>query len=433
MRRFVKYLEIFLALILVFQALRVGLMFVDLQKSAKTVTQGGHSTPPKRLDPPDFALGLMPPEGFCLTGTMTSSLANPGWKVEKRLVKDEEITKELAKIDKKLFEAVSQQLLKKLIKLSPDLPQPPPIPEVIDINAPMFNLRQIRDTARYWYLLGRHFSAKRNYNASLSCFVGISMLAHLIETVGSESSPDLILRMLAVEGRNIGHTGLLECIPKYDLPAKSLKQWYGILLRLEKAMPGMARYFQREKRLIPSLYNEKNMQVNSGIVKKMRDQDLQEKFLGAHFDPLIKACEISFSDATKIAKEKDDELMKLQKELFTLASMKYFFWPEEFYMQAMMLIVVPNCRKGVNQDFRCRNIMRGAIVLIAMQAYKAEHKKFPDNLMALQKWLNRELPKDIYVDQPFYYKPDTNKVLFSVGEDGKPETEDDLIFFPIDR
>lgn len=420
-----------IALILVFQTMRIGMMFVDFQNTVKTVNQGDPSAPPRKLEPPELAINSMAPEGFYITGIMTSSLANTSSNSEKSLVKDEEIANNLGKLDKKLIEKVPQQLLKKLVKLSKDLPEPPPIPEVIDINAPMLNFRQMRDTARYWYLLGRYFSAKGNYNASLTCFTATSMLAHLVETVDSESSASLISRMIAIAIRNIAHTGLLECLPRYDLPAKNLKQWLGILFKLEKAMPSMARCFEAEKLLIPSVYHEKNMQVSSGIVKRMRDKDLQDKYLGAHYDPLIKACDSTFSEAMVISKKKSDELMELQTELFTPASIKYFFWPEEFYMQVMMSIAVPNSRKAFNQDFRCRNIMRGTIVLMAMQAYKADHKSYPDNLDSLQKWLNHELPQDIYVDQPFVYKPGSEKILFSVGEDGRPDTEDDIVFFPL--
>lgn len=432
MKNFIKYVGIaatVISIILVAQAVRIGMMFVDFQKTVKDMNEPAASAPVKRLDPPEFMVGLTPPEGFVIMGEMTSSL--PTTNQEKSLVKDEKIIEHLEKVDKTLFSQISTQMRKNVVKQIKNLPEPLPVPEILDISSPMLSFRQIRETARYWYLLGRYYAIIGDFDASLTCFAAISMLGHITETYPAESSASLISRMIATAVRNIGHTGLLESLPKLKMPANKLKQWLGVFLKLEKAMPSMARCLTAEKRMIPSVFHPKNMKASSGMIQKMQDKNLQDKYIGAHFDPLIKACDSPFPQAVEIGRKKDDDIEKMMADLFTVSSLQYYFWPEELFIQFMMTIAVPNFKRAFNTDFRCRNIMRGTIAALALHAYQSEHNRFPDNLEALQKWLGRELPHDAYIEKPFSYNPGSAKILFSVGEDGKADTEDDLVFMPL--
>lgn len=404
-------------------------MFVGVQKTMKNINQPATPGEIKRLDPPELMVGLTPPEGFTIMGEMTSSL--PDNNREKSLVKDEEVLKHLSSIDNGLLSQIPQLMRKKVVKQIKNLPEPLPVPEILDINAPMFNFRQIRETARYWYLLGRYYAIKGDYDSSLACFAAISMLAHITETFPADSSASLISRMIATAVRNIAHTGLLECLPHYKMPAKKLKQWLGVFLKLEKAMPSMARCLSAEKLTIPSVFHPKNMKASSGMINKMQDKELQAKYLGAYFDPLIKACDSPFPKAIQTGKEKGDEIERMMADLFTVSSLQYYFWPEELFIQFMMTIAVPNFKRAFNTDFRCRNIMRGAIAALALHTYIIEYNRYPESLEAIGKWLGQELPHDPYVDKPFIYTPNTGKILYSVGEDGKADTEDDFVFTPL--
>lgn len=415
-------------LIFVFQAIRIGFMFFDFKESMRTINGSSSSGPVKRADPPDLLVGLTVPAGMTINGENVSDLKSRSYP--QNLVADDKIADQLKTISSDQFASFRNEILKRVFKQAKNLPEPPEITFPLDMEEPTLNFREIRETARYWYFMGRSFMSRKDYEAGLASFCAISMLAHLSETYPKTGS-SLITRMISIAIRNIGNTGILETVARIQLPSKRLLQWEKVFLNLEKSIPGLERAFICEKQVIPSIFHAKNTSSNSMLARKMRDESLQKKYLDPFYDPLIAACKMPFAKATQISNQKGNEIEKLTVDIFSPGSIQYFFWPEEFVMQILMTITIPNFRKVFEQDFRHRNIFRGVVVMLGIQAYRNEFNKFPESLDAVEKWQKFKLPSDIYSGQPFKFNPDSGKKLFSVGEDGKADTDDDMVFMPL--
>jgi hypothetical protein len=415
-------------LIFVFQAIRIGFMFFDFKESMKVINGSSSSGPARKADPPDLLVGLTVPGGMLINGEYVSDLKSDNFP--QKLVEDDKIADQLKTLSSDQFDKFRNEILKRVFKQVKDLPEPPEIKFPLEMEAPTQNFREIRETSRYWYFMGRHFMANGDYEAGLASFCAISMLAHISETYPKIGS-SLITRMISIAIRNISNTGILETVTRIQLPAKRLLQWEKVFLNLEKSIPGLERSFLSEKQVIPSIFHSSNIRSNGILARKMRDESLHKKYLDPYYDPLIAACKMPFDKATEISHKKGNEIERMSQDIFSPASIQYFFWPEEFIMQLLMTISVPNFRKVFNQDFRHRNIFRGVVVMLGIQAYRNEFNKFPESLEALEKWQNFELPKDIYSNKPFIFNPDAGKILFSVGEDGKPDTDDDMVFTPL--
>ncbi len=71
------------------------------------------------------------------------------------------------------------------------------------------------------------------------------------------------------------------------------------------------------------------------------------------------------------------------------------------------------------------------VVTMALAAYKAEKKAYPDKLSQLSPGYLKKVPDDIFIDKPFFYKrTDKGYLLHSVGENMKydgTDKEDDIV------
>jgi len=74
-----------------------------------------------------------------------------------------------------------------------------------------------------------------------------------------------------------------------------------------------------------------------------------------------------------------------------------------------------------------------SVVAMALAAYRAEKKAYPDKLSQLSPGYLKKVPDDLFVDKPFgYERTDKGYVLYSVGENmkfggGKVERKDDIV------
>jgi hypothetical protein len=67
-------------------------------------------------------------------------------------------------------------------------------------------------------------------------------------------------------------------------------------------------------------------------------------------------------------------------------------------------------------------LMRGAIVMTALERYRRAHQRWPDNLEALVPAFLPRIPKDPYDGQPLRYRRVADDVvIYSVGPDGQDD------------
>lgn len=437
MKKFWKaFLAVTVLIILVFvgQAIRIGLLFVDFDKAEKSSKV--NDAPLAKLPPDELMIGLtLPDEVKNMDGEKVPVLFE---RQKTPLLSSAEIKSQLEGWPESAKKHLLEDLLKRVVGSIKNLSEPCKLPEIININAPLPDYRGSKNTADYWYFAGRQFAIEGHYNAALSCFAGIAILAHKLEAGSSENSATLLSRMIAISLRRIASVGIFEMAPELNLPAKLIRQWASIFLHVENRIPDFSRCLALEKLNIPSVCDPKNMDVNAGYIKVLRDKDLQHKYIDAYFDPLIEACKKDFHTAYRVAQEKSDELNKLQDKLFfshqnifSLTTLEFFFSPEDYIMMKTFAESTGSYHMAVHYDFLARQQLRAAAILLVIQAYKAEFKKMPESIEKLEDWFGKKLPLDLYSQKPFIYKPSGNKILYSVGEDCEADNADDLVFMSI--
>ena len=416
------------------QLIRIGFMASDFKKVMNPSDNPGF-TRPEKLDLPGIMTDFDIPTGIkSIDWTKVPSLF--GRSTKKPLLSKEDNAKLLEGISQEDKANLKKGMLKHVLKNIKKLPSKTElmaIPEIIDLRSSIHDFRRIRDISRYWYIVGNLFADEGDFNTALSCFAGIMVVAHDIETSDDEGSLPLITRMIAIALRKMASLGVLEAAPKLDLPFKKIKVWIKLFSKLEKNMVSMERCITAESRVIPSLYTPKNLPSGSMMAEVMRDKSLHEKYVAAFYEPSIKACNMPFEKALKVLQERRDAIEKLQTKIFTKTSpLKYFFTPQDYVVQLLMTMTCPNLYRAMQSDYVCRQSVRAAIVVLAIAAYKAKLNVEPESLEEVEKLLNLKLPLDLYSNKPFVYKNAGSKRLFSVGEDMKAETKDDMVFMPLE-
>lgn len=422
-----------LTVVFLVQSARIASLFRAASGGVSTITGDASSSPgkpaPARLPLPDIVLGLTRPAEW--REIQGSKISAPFSLSDRELFKLEESIADIGEISSDTRKRFEKELPARLIARMKNLPEPPEIPEILDISAPAQDFKTIRETARYWYLMSRWFFGQGQHEIALAIGTSILLLAHEVETCDI-SGASLIARMIAIAVRNIGTAAVIEMANSLNLPAARMKSWTAVLMSLHDNMPGMERVWMCEKRFIPSAFHERNIPNRNRLAEAMCDPRRQKKYIDAFYDPLIAACKMPYHEALEASFNMQKEAEKLQRILDPgLHYLVYFFMPEDFFMQFMMSMTVPSFKKAFEQDFNSRQVFRATIIALALRAYQIEHKSLPDSLDALEKWLGKALPADIYTGKPMLYSNSGDKILYSDGPDGKSGTSDDTIFMPL--
>lgn len=341
----------------------------------------------------------------------------------------------LALVEKEVSPEIEQKFEKelpaRLMARLRTMPQAPEIPEVLPMSSPRPDLKTLSTTSRYWYLMSRWFFSKNQHETALAIAAANLLLAHEVETANIAGA-SMVAREVANAMRFTANTGILEMSGNLNIPAAKLKKWTAVLMRLHDAMPGLERVCMCAKKVIPSAFHPDNLPDRDRLSEIMSDPGRQKEQIDAYYDPIIEACKLPFSEAMEVALKKQKEAEELQTIMVPgLHYFHYFFNPEDFLMKYILSTALPKFSNLFEQDFMARQISRGTISSIALRAYQLEHKALPDSLDALEKWLGKSLPKDVYTDKPIIFNKEGNKILQSTGPDGLPNTTDDLVFMPI--
>ena len=71
---------------------------------------------------------------------------------------------------------------------------------------------------------------------------------------------------------------------------------------------------------------------------------------------------------------------------------------------------------------RARTRLQLIRIAVALERYRKAHGKFPAKLAALSPRFLKEVPRDLFTEKPFRYKPSkTGYLLYSVGENTKDD------------
>ena len=73
-----------------------------------------------------------------------------------------------------------------------------------------------------------------------------------------------------------------------------------------------------------------------------------------------------------------------------------------------------------------KNVIRVALLALALAEYKREHGQYPDTLSDLSPKYLKTIPKDRFTDKPLkYQRQDQGYLLYSVGANGQDDKGQD--------
>ncbi len=422
-----------IGLVFFVQLMRVGMLFNEYQKVTKSSGPMKSATagPTVHLPPVSLFKDFNVPKemGRDFNG---QSVSSPFSNYSPHISAIEEVLEETKAIPEKTIKLFRANVVSKVSQAVKDLPEPPPLPDIIDLGAPIHRYRDVRENARMWYVMGRFMAHEGNYDESVACFVGPVIAGHLIE-VDTPYCGALIARMIGIAIRNIGTAGIIETAPLLKLPAARLRQWAMALVKVNKIMPAMDRCIRHEKLLIPSVFDPKNLNKEGALADRMRDKALQKKFIDPYFDPVINVIGKPLAEAEPVFEKAQNDIERLSDAVTKpgLDYVRFFFKPEELIMSVMLTISVPNFKKALEQDYMAQQGIRASILMLSLMAYRAQHQSLPASLDELEKWIKFKMPVDIFTGSSFIYKPEGPDVLSSPGIDTRPGTADDMIFYPL--
>jgi hypothetical protein len=441
--RFFLIIAAILGFAFLFHVYRIVNLALDLRALAMLANEPSTGTGGAPVRKPTLALvkGLVPEKlvGEKFGERVSSLYSTYSGNELKPIAPIVEILKE---VPDPLLHEMAQEIPIRVAKGFAKLNPPAPVPDYIDLGAPIHNFREARMIARFWYGYGRAMSQAGKHELALQTMCGIILFAQQLEADSAEGL-SLITKMIGIAIRKIGATGLLEIIPYLQVPGSTFKLWAGNLLDLEAQVPSIALAYKSERMMIPSVLSPKALadaearndgkRIPRTLIRAVSDKAFLESYLSPCYDPQIEACNQPFATAMKTISGQSQYIENMMTQSTTpgLHWVKYIFRPEAFVMETLMAICVPNFGKALQQDFLTRQTVRGAVIALALRGYKQDNGKLPATLGELATWLGKPIPDDFFSEKPLEYHPGKKPLLFSVGLDQKPATADDMVFIPL--
>jgi hypothetical protein len=430
----------------VYQGYRIVNMALDFQVISLMVNDEGGAPaggPPARRPSPPLVAALTPPPvvkqldlGSLVSSPFPESYRQPA------LVPIEKIREIMSGIPEDWQASFARHVPSLIEAQITSLPTPPPIPARVSLFAPSHDFRTVRESIRCSYALARMMAASGKHLQALQTMGGIFLAAHLLEADSPNGIP-LIAKMIGIALRNIGSIGLLEVAPTLELPGEVIGPWVRHLNRLAQQNPSIELAFLYESRLVPSVFNAEALaefvRKNPGkrsprtLIHALAQKKLHDEYHQVLYAPGIEAAKLPYPDAmtkTKMMVEKSEEIAGRMSRIGP-HWIGYAIQPERFFLDVFYSIAVPNVNRALEQDFQCRQKMNGALTTLALCSFRRDQGRLPATLAELQTWVGTTFPDDLFGKGPLQFSRTGPKILFSVGPDSKPDTADDLVFYPL--
>lgn len=307
--------------------------------------------------------------------------------------------------------------------------------EVPAYDVPMPNLKEYRHTSRFWGDLGRLMLDEGKENSALALAAGILLLSHNLDR-SPETGALILSRMISIAIRNIGNSLLLEQANQTQMSAKQIKGW---ILRFQKLRQGLlplsdaykteAKFYEiAGKFLVANGYYSGRILLNN---KKAFD-----KFAEKTTDKLMEVDKLPYSKQSAVYDEVATHFDGLFEDLKIGPSliMNVLLSPSKMIVKNFGFNFFPNFNRAYQSQAKTEQLADGAIAVLIIKAYEAENKAFPESLQQVEDWYGEKLPRDIFADMaPLQFNKEGPKQLFSVGPDMTPNTDDDLVFMPLQQ
>jgi hypothetical protein len=444
------------ALIVVMHVVSVVLLALDFRGFLKVLQMANSYDDAKRETRPAPALlkGLGVPEGLTVNpGDLVSSLYVSGGSTRKQ-VSDGDLQEHAAAFTPSLLANFEKDLPLRFRKEMEKLPAVPvksangtavageaatgPV-----FGAPAAPFREIRETARFWYVVGRLLAWQRKAEPALSVLAGVCLLPILMEAEETRRA-NLLTRMVGVAMRKMGATGMCEALPHLNLSRDQAKAWIETLQKLDQASIPLARVLETEKQFLTAALSPQGLEELARrypdigtplrLARLVQSRWFQEE-LNAFYDPILEACKQPWAAADKEITARMRSVEDRQMRLFDVrpAMLLHLFMPERFFGEVLLLVSIPSLRRVYHTDIEARQVLGGAQVSMGVYAYYDHFRKYPQTLADAEQWLGVTFPPDYFSGKPLEYSVASQPRLLSVGADVTANTNDDLVFMPLQQ
>jgi hypothetical protein len=336
---------------------------------------------------------------------------------------DEELAKEAIEHNKELMELFHKGMACKYFQ----------VPEIKDIDAPMFYLGHWRFLARFMSLHACYLQKTEKEKEAFDTALEIVRFGHLIQNSGGE-----IITYLVGVGitDNSGLGAITSLLKETTLSSLELKKYIQMLAKYETNVDGLVNAFKLEYVKICVLID---------MIASGRDKDITQE--SRWYRTAVRIRYFFRPNATKqieaelyrlYIKDIENEFYKIDKSIMESFLKKYE--PASYLSQNIIgksIATYVTFSKTIWQKYKSQTKNRAVQILIALKCYKMEHGDLPDSLEKLVPDYFEDIPNDPYDGKPLRYSKE-KKYIWSVGLDLvdkggflKEEQKPGKIVFPI--
>jgi hypothetical protein len=208
-----------------------------------------------------------------------------------------------------------------------------------------------------------------------------------------------------------------------ELLRESQEDLYLPALRFERAMSFEAmNYFAKEVR------EGRMMQIFAQYGIRLPTVDLRVYLIPYRYGAFAKGDQAAYlreiTDFIEECKKPEYELTEVQKS-YNLRHAIINRWPDYEMRSLMGNVCLFKKVEFLVADLKAKALLRCAATAIAVERYRQDHKRWPENLDQLVPQYLKSVPRDPFIDAPLKLRRvEDGIVLYSVGENGQDDQGD---------
>ncbi len=303
---------------------------------------------------------------------------------------------------------------------------------------------ELYNEALVWYFVGRHLAVQGNGQQAFRIFLGIIDLALAFEN-NRLCHPDKERRLFSCQLREVAAVGLIESAALLFANKDEMKAGLQEIESRMTGFVGIGQILAFDKRLPVEFGQQLAREVAAGTAQGKYQAGMTRlasifgnkaallKTLDPLYDPLIKVAPQPYSLAQREFNSwnrKYAEIFARHSEESDAGVLEAIFFVDRFIEQAMLYPFTSNLPFYMLTDAKTMQLLEGARAAIILHGYFKSEGAWPDSLARLEEWLQKPLPQDLIKNIPLQFKAGNPPRLAAVGRDGRPDTNDDLVFVP---
>jgi len=319
-----------------------------------------------------------------------------------------------------------------------------PASDTVVFSKALVDPSELYNEALVWYFVGRHLAEQGKGQQAFRVFLGIIDMALAFEN-NRFCHPDKERRLFSCQLIEVAAVGLVESAALLFANKDEMMAGLQELQRRMKGFVSIEQILAFDKKLPVEFGQQLAREVAAGTAQSKYQASMTRlasifgnkanllKTLDPLYDPLIKVAAKPYS----LAQREFNSWNRKYAEIFArhspdsdLGVLEAVFFVDNFVEQGMLHKFTSNLPFYMLTDIKAMQLLEGAKAAIILHGYFKSEGAWPDSLAKLEEWLQQPLPQDLIKNIPLQFKAGNPPRLAAVGRDGRPDTNDDLVFVP---